>query len=150
MAQVETRNRATSSEESRREVAREAEPDVPAARPAEAGSFEYWRQRNLGPLAIRELSFAALDGDEVVGYAIVGRSSSGEATHWMTGVRRDHRGRGIATALKSAQIAAAREAGVPVLRAQNDLPNAAMRRVNERLGYRTHTEFVYLARPARV
>ena len=92
----------------------------------------------------------ALDRGEVVGYAIVGDSSSGEPTHWMTGVRRDHRGRGIATALKSAQIAAAREAGVPVLRAQNDLANAAMRRVNEKLGYRPRSEFVYLARPVHV
>ena len=129
------------------EVAQEADPDVPAARPAETGSFEQWRRRHLGPLAIRELSFAALAADDVVGYALVGRSSSGEPEHWMTGVRRDHRGRGIATALKSAAIAAAREAGVPVLRAQNDLANAAMRRVNEKLGYRPRTEFVHLARP---
>ena len=132
------------------EVAREAEPDVPTARPAEAGSFEFWRRRDLGPLAIRELSFAALEGGEVVGYAIVGRSSSGEPTHWMTGVRRDRRGRGIAMALKSAQIVAAREAGVPVLRTQNDFANAAMRRVNEKLGYRPRMEFVHLARPVRV
>ena len=78
------------------------------------------------------------------------RSSSGEPEHWMTGIRRDCRGRGIATALKSAAIAAAREAGVPVLRAQNDLANAAMRRVNEKLGYRPRLEFVYLARPVGV
>lgn len=132
------------------DVALESDPDVPAARPAETGSFERWRERHLGTLVIRELSFAALEGGAVVGYAIVGRSTSGEPSHWMTGVRRDRRGRGVATALKSAQIAAAREAGVPVLRAQNDLANAAMRRVNERLGYRPRTEFVYLARPARV
>jgi mycothiol synthase len=132
------------------EVALESESDVPAARPAAVGSFEYWRRRKFGPLAIRELSFAALEGGEVVGYAIVGRSNSGEPTHWMTAVRRSCRGRGIATALKSAQIAAAREAGVAVLRAQNDLPNAAMRRVNEKLGYRPRTEFVYLVRPIRM
>jgi mycothiol synthase len=132
------------------EVALVSEPDIPAARPAAVGSFEHWRRRNLGPLAIPELSFAALDGGEVVGYAIVGRSGSGEPMHWMTAVRRDRRGRGLATALKSAQITAAREAGVAVLRAQNDLPNMAMRRVNEKLGYRPRTEFVFLVRPARV
>jgi GNAT superfamily N-acetyltransferase len=132
------------------DVALESVADIPAARPEAVGSFERWRRRSLGPLTIRELSFVALEGGEVVGYGIVGRSSSGEPTHWMTGVRRDHRGRGIATALKSAQIAAAREAGVAVLRAQNDLPNAAMRRVNEKLGYRPRTEFVYLTRPVAV
>ena len=132
------------------DVALESEPDVPAARPAAVGSFDHWRRRTLSPLAIRDLSFAALEGGEVVGYAVVGRSSSGEPTHWMTAVRRSCRGRGIATALKSAQIAAAREAGFAVLRAQNDLPNAAMRRVNEKLGYRPRTELVYLARPLPV
>lgn len=131
-------------------VAQEAEPDVPAARPAAAGSFHYWRRRSLGPLALRELSFVALERDEVVGYAILGQSSAGDATSWMTGVRRDSRGRGIATALKRAQIAGAQEAGIDTLRTQNDLANAAMRRVNEKLGFRLRLEWVHLAGPLSV
>ena len=58
-------------------------------------------------------------------------------------------GRGIATALKQAQIAAARAAGVRYLRTQNDLANAAMRRVNERLGYERRFEWVHLGGPLR-
>ena len=131
-------------------VAQQAEADVPAARPAEAAPFPYWRRRYLGPLAIRELSFAALEGEDVVGYAILGRDDSGEVGHWMTGVRRDRRGRGIATALKRAQIAGARDVGIETLRTQNDLANTAMRRVNEKLGYRPRLEWVHLAGPIAV
>jgi GNAT superfamily N-acetyltransferase len=131
-------------------VARQAEADVPAAYPADVRSFEHWRRRSLGPLSIRELSFVALEGEEVVGYAVMGRAGTGDVTHWMTGVRRDRRGRGIATALKRAQIAGARAAGIPLLRTQNDLGNAAMRRVNEKLGYRSRLEWVQLAGPIGV
>jgi hypothetical protein len=53
----------------------------------------------------------------------------------MTGVARSERGRGIALALKEAQIAGAKAAGWKRLRTQNDLANAPMRRVNEKLGY---------------
>lgn len=128
-------------------AALEADADVPSSHPVRTGSFERWRERNLGPLALRELSFAAVAGGEVVGYAIMGRCVPGIAEHWMTGVRRDWRGRGVASALKQAQIAAAKEAGLLRLRTQNDLANAAMRRVNDRLGYRPRVEWIHLSGP---
>jgi mycothiol synthase len=129
------------------EVALEADADVPSATPVRTGSLDRWRERNLGPLVLRELSFAAVAGGEVVGYAIAGRCVPGIAEHWMTGVRRDWRGRGVAKALKQAQIAAAKEAGLARLRTQNDLANAAMRRVNESLGYESRLEWVHLSGP---
>jgi hypothetical protein len=49
--------------------------------------------------------------------------------------------------LKRAQIVATRDARIPVLRTQNDLANAAMRRVTEKLGYRPRLEWVHLAGP---
>ena len=65
----------------------------------------------------------------------------------MTGVARSHRGRGIALALKETQIAAAKAAGYKTLRTQNDLGNAPMRRVNEKLGYVRKFEWVHLGGP---
>ena len=65
----------------------------------------------------------------------------------MTGVARSARGRGIALALKQAQIAAARDAGWTFLRTMNDLGNAPMRRVNEKLGYERRFEWVHLGGP---
>ena len=128
-------------------VALEADADIPAATPISTGPLERWRERSLGPLALRELTFAAVAGGEVVGYAIAGRCVPGVAEHWMTGVRRDWRGRGIATALKQSQIAAAQEAGLERLRAQNDVANTAMRRVNERLGYEPRLTWIHLSGP---
>jgi predicted N-acetyltransferase YhbS len=129
------------------EVALEADADIPSGEPIVSGSFEQWEQRHLGPMLSRELSFVALVDGSVVGYALVGRFTGDTSQHWMTGVARSARGRGIALALKQAQIAAAKEAGVRYLRTQNDLSNAPMRRVNEKLGYERRFEWVHLAGP---
>jgi GNAT superfamily N-acetyltransferase len=126
------------------EVALEAEPDIPSGADLVPGSFERWRERSLGPLVMPELSFVALDGERVVGYALLGRFDAETADHWMTGVARSARGRGIALAMKQQQIAAAKDAGWRFLRTQNDLANAPMRRVNEQLGYEPRIEWVQL------
>ena len=123
-------------------VALEADADVPCATPVVTGDLARWRERNLDALAERELSFVALADGDVVGYAILGRAVPGVLEHYMTGIRRDFRGRGIAQVLKRAQIAAAKAAGYERLRTQNDLANAPMRAVNERLGYRARLEWV--------
>jgi GNAT superfamily N-acetyltransferase len=98
-------------------------------------------------LTIRDLSFVALDRDRVVGYAIIQQHKQGTGEHSMTGVARSYRGRGIALALKEAQIAAAKAAGYETLRTQNDLGNAPMRRVNEKLGYVRKFEWIHLGGP---
>ncbi len=128
-------------------VALEADADIPAATPLVTGTFEQWHERHFGDLALRELSFVALESGRVVGYAILGRHSSDTADHWMTGVARAARGRGVASALKQAQIAAAKAAGWAFLRTQNDLGNEAMRAVNEKLGYERQFEWVHLVGP---
>ncbi|NUR78620.1 MAG: GNAT family N-acetyltransferase [Thermoleophilia bacterium] len=129
------------------EVALEAEADIPASEPITSGTFEDWRRRQFPVFVMRELSFVALDHGRVVGYAFLGRAMEDTAGHWMTGVARSARGRGIAGALKRAQIAAAKEAGWKFLRTHNDLGNAPMRRVNEKLGYVLKFEWVHLAGP---
>jgi GNAT superfamily N-acetyltransferase len=127
------------------EVAKEANPDVPSADPIVAGTFEAWRRRELAPLVYRELSFVALEDGVVVGWATLGEDQPGTAAgHYMTGVARRARGRGVARALKLAQMRAAREAGIRELRTQNDVANVAMRRVNERLGYRLRFAWIHL------
>jgi len=128
-------------------AALEADADIPAAAPINTGSVERWVQRHITPLTLRDLSFAALADGEVVGFAIAGKSVPGVAEHWMTGVKRGWRGRGVALALKQSQIAAAKAAGYERLRTQNDLGNAPMRRVNEKLGYRSRLEWVHFAGP---
>lgn len=77
----------------------------------------------------------ALGEGDVVGYAML-TVHEGEGTHAMTGVKRAWRGRGIARALKIAQIAWAKEQNLTRLLATNERRNAPMIHVNESLGYR--------------
>jgi RimJ/RimL family protein N-acetyltransferase len=50
-------------------------------------------------------------------------------------VRRSHRGRGIAGALKRTQIAWAKRAGYDSLQTSNEVRNEPIRRLNEKHGY---------------
>jgi mycothiol synthase len=129
------------------ETALEADADIPSGEPIRSGTFEQWRERHLTGRALLDLSFVALEQGRVVGYAILGRHNEDTAEHWMTGVARSARGRGVALALKQAQIAAAKDAGWKSLRTQNDLGNAPMRRVNEKLGYERRFEWAHLGGP---
>jgi mycothiol synthase len=129
------------------EVALEADADIPSGEPIVSGPFEEWHDRHFGALTVRGLSFVALDVDRVVGYALLHKHTEGTGEHSMTGVARSYRGRGIALALKETQIAAAKAAGYRTLRTQNDLGNAPMRRVNEKLGYVRKFEWVHLGGP---
>ena len=129
------------------ETALEADADIPSAVQIKSGTFEQWRERTLSGRALRDLSFVALEEGRVVGFAILGGHKEGIADHWMTGVARSARGRGVALALKQAQIAAAKKVGLKTLRTTNDLGNAPMRRVNEKLGYERKSEWVHLGGP---
>ena len=53
----------------------------------------------------------------------------------MTAVRRDWRGRGLATVLRRPTVAWAIDRGLTALVTGNDVDNASMRAVNARLGY---------------
>ena len=129
------------------EVALEADADIPAGEQHSSGTFEQWSARTLGPLTRRDLSFVALENGRVVGYALLEQHKDDTAEHTMTGVARAARGRGVALALKQTQIAAAKETDLTWLRTQNDLGNAPMRRVNDKLGYVKRFEWVHLTGP---
>jgi len=99
-------------------VSREVNADVPSPEPLEAGTFADWRRAELGPCVLRELSFAALEDGEVVGWATLGEDRPGSVQNSMTAVARRALGRGVARALKLAQIHAAHEAGFERIRTQ--------------------------------
>ena len=67
--------------------------------------------------------------------------------HDMTGVKRSFRGRGIASALKRAEIAWAKREGFLTLETSNDEANAPIRALNEKHGYRPTRGTVFLRRP---
>jgi GNAT superfamily N-acetyltransferase len=120
------------------EVAREAYPDVPGEDATDVAPYEEWLAMDLQGAGDRpEATFVAVVGDEVVAYAKLSLSLARPtvAMHDMTGVRRAWRGRGIANALKAAEIAWAVEHGYERLETQNEERNVPIRRLNERYGY---------------
>jgi mycothiol synthase len=82
-------------------------------------------------------SFAAFEGDEVVGYAGLVEHANGDsvAEHGLTVVRRDRRGHGLGSVLKRAQLHWAATHGVAALVTWTQRGNEAMQSLNRSLGY---------------
>ena len=125
-------------------VALEAEPDAPDSRPwVRPASFADWRAREIDDTTfLAEVSLVAFVDGEPAAYGLVARDRAGVGAHVSTGVARAHRGHGLATALKRAQIERARAAGLRELRTWNEEGNEPIRHVNAKLGYRIVCEVV--------
>jgi GNAT superfamily N-acetyltransferase len=126
--------------------------DVPAPdEPYDSGTLEEFRRSLDDPSSPADAYMLALEDEVLVGYAHLGLIDArpGHAIHWMTGVRSDRRGRGIARALKRAQIAWAKDHGLTELETDNDPANGPMRAVNARLGYRPRPDFIEMRGPVR-
>jgi GNAT superfamily N-acetyltransferase len=131
-------------------VALEAYPDIPGADAEQLDSFEDWLALHMGGSGDRpEAVFVALVDGEVVGYSKLHlwQARPTVAGNDITGVLRAWRGRGVAGALKHAQLAWAKENGYERLETANELRNEPIRRLNERLGYRPFAERVLLRGP---
>jgi GNAT superfamily N-acetyltransferase len=114
----------------------EAGADIPGLASSFDQTFEEWRVFAIErPSRDLDLTFLALADGHVVGVAYL--EDHGEVCfHNLTGVARAWRGRGIASALKRAQIAGAHARGVKRLVTESQQDNLPMRNLNEKLGYR--------------
>jgi mycothiol synthase len=129
------------------EVSLEASPDVPGYEDEVAEPFEDWLAHDMEGAGDKpEATFAAVAGDEVVGYAKFSflAAQPTVAHHDMTGLKRAWRGRGIARALKATQIGWAKANGYEELRTRNDERNAPIRHLNKEFGYRPAIGRIYL------
>jgi len=114
-------------------LATQADEDIPGSTGVQ--SYERWRSMDIDrPNCLPELCFLALAGDEVIGYAFLLAQGS-RAFHGLTVTRRDWRRRGVATALKHAEIATAKREGFERLLTESEERNEPMRRLNEKLGF---------------
>ena len=86
-------------------------------------------------------SFVALADGEIVGYAglMAWPGDASRSEHGLTVVRRAWRRRGLATALKSRELAWASRSGLRELVTWTQTGNEALQGVNERLGYVTRS-----------
>ncbi len=93
--------------------------------------------------------FLALFGGDVIGCAGLTRDSDrpDRAENALTAVRRDWRGRGIASHLKRRTLCWAAEHGVTELYTWTQAGNTSMLRLNEHLGYVTGLTSITLSRP---
>jgi GNAT superfamily N-acetyltransferase len=119
--------------------------DIPTDAPHEPNAFPDWVaevERNL-------LNVIALDGDRVVGFANleIRNTPLGVIGNGLTTVARTHRGRGIAVALKQAEIAWGAAHGYRRITTSTHAANGAMQAVNAKLGYRELRALLDVTRP---
>ena len=108
----------------------------PTPMPPQPPPFEQARRMFFeGPGFDPSASVLALRGDEPVGMTATTVKENGVAYTNFTGVSRAERGKGIALALKLRALQDLRRRGVRLYGTTNDEQNAAMRGINERLGY---------------
>ena len=127
-------------------TAREAYADMPSTDPIDV-SFEDFRGWEVERPSLRsDLSFLALAGGEVIGFGTIDTHGD-SAFNSLTAVRRSWRQHGVASAIKAAQIRAAKEAGLDGLTTFSERRNVPMRTLNTKLGYEPLPDQVRLRGP---
>jgi mycothiol synthase len=126
--------------------------DMP--RPADYTPVAYDQWRTLlanSPRILPEGYAIAKDGPQYVGMSNLLRNEKKRRTlsQGDTGVRREYRGRGIATALKLKVIEFARENGYENIETWNDSTNAAMLAVNTKLGFKRRAGWILMEKDLR-
>jgi GNAT superfamily N-acetyltransferase len=132
------------------EVTLEALPDIPGFADDDIEPFDDWLAHDMQGSGDRpEATFVALAGEEVVGYAKFSLTGANPAIayHDLSAVKRAWRGRGVAQALKAAQINWALANGYTELHTRNEERNEPIRRLNARFGYRPGIGRRYLVGP---
>jgi GNAT superfamily N-acetyltransferase len=116
----------------------EVSDDVPGDESFEAMALADWTARFWRTAMVDDrCSLVAYVDDELAGLTMLRVDRpTGRAHNNITGVRRAHRGRGLARLLKSHSLHRAGELGVTVAATENDETNGPMLAVNTRLGYR--------------
>jgi GNAT superfamily N-acetyltransferase len=102
-------------------------------------TFENWRKGNLeGPTNDPAAKFIAKWGNEYVAATTLDLPAKTDepAITDMTGVLREHRRRGLATALKVMSFRYLRERGFREVRTHNDTANPPILNLNQKMGYR--------------
>jgi len=110
--------------------------DVPHSLPIVTEAFEDFEKRTRAPDRRDDRWWIAVHGDEVVAMSYL-KFPPVRGAVWtgFTCAAREHRGRGIARAVKLQSLAQAVELGIPTVRTDNDAENAPMLHINEALGY---------------
>lgn len=126
-------------------LAQIAHPDQPGR--SESTVSEAWFEWGLAANPPESYFIALDDDDRVLGYGYL-EQHEGQWKNGFMAVAREARGRGVAGAIKRAQIAWAKANGVPTLRTANEVRLEGMLALNRRFGYRTLYDEIVLRGPA--
>jgi GNAT superfamily N-acetyltransferase len=115
----------------------EATRDMPALEQVGEIDYDEWCDFVWdNPLFARDGSFGAVVDGRVASISLLFASTElGRGMNMFTGTSREHRGRGLALAVKLATTGWAAENGIAQIVTMNDETNAPMLAVNRRLGY---------------
>ncbi|HUT97473.1 MAG TPA: GNAT family N-acetyltransferase [bacterium] len=119
--------------------------DYPGPNTYRRQPFDAWeRKRTDSPAVRKDAALVARRGDEFVGMTELGfrAGSAGPAYVVTTGVLREHRGRGLATALKYLSAEWARDEGVPALLTGNHFGNEPILSINRRMGFQAQPDWL--------
>jgi GNAT superfamily N-acetyltransferase len=109
--------------------------DIPFATPTPHWPWDRFYEASTSPRMMHDLSLVAYAGNEIAGFTTTGKSKERDGWTWMTGTAREHRGRGVARALKVEMLTRAKKKGLRAIGTTNDEPNKSMRVINAKLGY---------------
>jgi len=128
-------------------VGRQAFVDMALTAPLQV-SLEQWRSEWIGA---PEAMILALSGGEIIGLAglMADADHPERAENALTAVRREWRGKGVASALKRSTLAWAAAHGIREVYTWTQKGNADMRRLNEHLGYQTRLQSFTMQAPLK-
>lgn len=112
--------------------------DTPRTDPPTQLEFDHFQALIIDdPDFLPEASRVALINGRLAGFTgLFKMEQPGSLFQWLTGVRREHRGKKIAKALKLDALRWAVASGYKTIRTDNDTRNAPMLAINDQLGFR--------------
>ena len=131
------------------ELDRDIMRDVPMPEPITDTSYESFEKGSFGsPNFMPEAWFLAKDGAAYVGLSNLWKSQELDDVYYqgLTGVLREHRGKGIAMALKIIGLEFVRERGIREVRTWNNTRNRPMLNINEAMGFAKQPVWIEFAR----
>jgi len=117
------------------QLAAETIPEIPTTIPEPVPSREAWMQQMQGPDVHEDRIWTAWNWSRLIGYSYLSYPAAGDVWTGYTAVTKEHRGRGVARAVKLETVGQAIDLGVALVKTNNDLENSAILHINESLGY---------------
>jgi mycothiol synthase len=126
------------------EMAMVARRDIPAPEPLTDMPFEQWMKGKARPQFMPDAYWIALKDGRMVGHTYVWKTGEPDVLETgVTAVLREHRGAGVAKALKIKALAAVKAHGIyRMVKTWNATTNAPMLAINDWLGFVRHPAWI--------